>query len=320
VLVAATERSRVARPAVPGLWRRQLLAGASIAVYNLAFFAGVKLAGVAVGTTVAIGSGPLFAGALQALVTRRPPVAPWWLGTALAIAGGAAIALGNGGVAPANVTGLLLCLAAGFAYAVYTLMAKSLSAHASPARASLWVFGTAALIALPAAWLIVPSGVSELLATGARGWLVVAWLGLAATGLAYLLFSSALRFILHGAAQVADEHDREPGEDPIADPDRRPVIVIGHTVAVARDDVGGQRGDDQAEREAPAIAERTQDDRHVEQDRRDELLRREQIDHEGGGQRHNADRHHQAGAHPECVPGNGRGILVGEGAGHGTDR
>jgi DME family drug/metabolite transporter len=172
-----------------------LLAGASIAVYNLAFFAGVKLAGVAVGTTVAIGSGPLFAGALQALVTRRPPVAPWWLGTALAIAGGAAIALGNGGVAPANATGLLLCLAAGFAYAVYTLMAKSLSEHASPARASLWVFGAAAIIALPAAWLIVPSGVSDLLATGTRGWLVVAWLGVAATGLSYLLFSSALRFI-----------------------------------------------------------------------------------------------------------------------------
>jgi len=195
VLVAATERSRVARPAVPGLWRRQLLAGASIAAYNLAFFAGVKLAGVAVGTTVAIGSGPLFAGALQALVTRRPPVAPWWLGTALAIAGGAAIALGNGGVAPADATGLLLCLTAGFAYAVYTLMAKSLSVYASPARASLWVFGTAAVIALPAAWLIVPSGVSDLLATGTRGWLVVAWLGVAATGLSYLLFSSALRFI-----------------------------------------------------------------------------------------------------------------------------
>jgi DME family drug/metabolite transporter len=199
LLVAATERGGAARAAVPGLWRRMLLAGACIAVYNLAFFAGVRLAGVAVGTTIAIGSGPLFAGAAQALATRRPPVALWWLGTALAVAGGAAIALGNspgnGGVAPVDLTGMALCLTAGFSYAIYTLTAKSLSTHASPARASLWVFAIAAAIAVPAAWAIVPSGGSELVAAGARGWLVVGWLGVMATGVSYLLFSSALRFI-----------------------------------------------------------------------------------------------------------------------------
>ena len=193
LLVAATERVRA--PRVAGLWRRQLLAGASIAAYNLAFFAGVRLAGVAVGTTVAIGSGPLFAGALQALITRRPPAPMWWLGTGLAICGGAAIALGNGSAATADFSGLALCLVAGLSYAVYTLTAKSLSTHASPARASLWVFGTAAVIALPAAWLIAPAGAAGLAAADGRGWLVVAWLGVVATGVSYLLFSSALRFI-----------------------------------------------------------------------------------------------------------------------------
>jgi drug/metabolite transporter, DME family len=201
-LVASTERGHVVPARAAGLWRRQLLAGASIAVYNLAFFAGVRLAGVAVGTTIAIGSGPLFAGALQALITRRPPVGLWWLGTLLAIAGGAAIALGGGGVVPVDAAGLLLCLTAGFSYAVYTLTAKSLSTHASPARASLWVFGIAAAIALPAAWLIVPSGLADLAAAGPRSWLVVAWLGVVATGVSYLLFSTALRFI-SGATGVA---------------------------------------------------------------------------------------------------------------------
>ena len=194
-LVAVTERRVPRRPVVQRLWRRQLLAGAAIAVYNLAFFAGVRLAGVAVGTTIAIGSGPLFAGALQALVTRRPPVLLWWIGTALAIGGGAAIALGNGASARFDAAGLPLCLAAGFSYAVYTLTAKSLSGHASPARASLWVFGTAAVIALPVAWLIVPSGLADLASAGPRGWLVVGWLGVVATGVSYLLFSTALRFI-----------------------------------------------------------------------------------------------------------------------------
>ena len=202
VLVTATERGRPAGLAPPGLWRRQLLAGVAIALYNLAFFTGVRLAGVAVGTTIAIGSGPLFAGALQALLTRRPPVGLWWLGTVLAISGGAAIALGSGGAAAVDPAGLALCLTAGFSYAVYTLTAKSLSTHASPARASLWVFGTAAVIALPAAWLIVPSGVADLVAAGPRSWAVVAWLGVVATGVSYLLFSTALRFI-SGATGVA---------------------------------------------------------------------------------------------------------------------
>ncbi len=204
VLVACAERDAGARPRVPGLWRRQLLAGAAIAAYNLAFFAGVRLAGVAVGTMVGIGSGPLFAGVLQALVTRRAPVPLWWLGTALAIVGGAAIVLGGGGSdgASTHLGGLLLCMAAGFSYAVYTLTAKSLATHASPARASLWVFGTAAAIALPVAWMLVPSGPSDLAAAGARAWLVVAWLGLVATGVSYLLFSTALRFI-SGATGVA---------------------------------------------------------------------------------------------------------------------
>jgi len=201
-LVAVAQRGDAARPRPPGLWKRQLLAGAAIAAYNLAFFAGVRLAGVAVGTTIGIGSGPLFAGALQALITRRAPVPLWWLGTALAVGGGAAIALGNGGAAPADVGGLALCLAAGFAYAVYTLAAKSLAGHASPARASLWVFGTAALIALPAAWAIAPSGPADLWAATGRTWLVVAWLGVVATGVSYLLFSNALRFI-SGATGVA---------------------------------------------------------------------------------------------------------------------
>jgi drug/metabolite transporter, DME family len=194
-LVAATEREPGARPAVPGLWRRQLLAAAAIAAYNLAFFAGVRLAGVAVGTMVGIGSGPLFAGALQALITRRAPSPAWWLGTAMAIAGGAAIALGTGGAAPSSASGLLLCMAAGFAYAVYTLTAKTLARHATPARASLWVFGVAALIALPAAWMIAPSGPAELATASVRSWLVVAWLGVVATGVSYLLFSTALRSI-----------------------------------------------------------------------------------------------------------------------------
>ena len=195
LLVRATEPRAARVPLAAALWRRQLMAGVCMAVYNLGFFAGVRAAGVAVGTTLAIGSAPLFAGAIQAAVTRRAPVPLWWLGTALAVGGGAAIALGGGAAVSADAVGLPLCLLAGLSYAGYTLLAKGLSGHLSPARASLGVFGIAAAIALPIAWLLVPSGPADLVAAGERGWLIVAWLGVMATGVSYLLFTTALRFI-----------------------------------------------------------------------------------------------------------------------------
>ena len=46
-------------------------AGLCMAAYNLSFFAGVKLTGVGLGTAIALGSGPLWAGLLQAVFQRQ---------------------------------------------------------------------------------------------------------------------------------------------------------------------------------------------------------------------------------------------------------
>ncbi len=54
-----------------------LAAGVAMAVYNLAFFGGVRLTGVAVGTAVALGSGPVWAGVLQSLLTHQVPDLTW---------------------------------------------------------------------------------------------------------------------------------------------------------------------------------------------------------------------------------------------------
>jgi DME family drug/metabolite transporter len=167
-----------------------LLAGAGMAVYNLAFFAGVRATGVAVGTAVALGSGPIWGGLLQALGGQRPPLR-WWAGTALAVAGGALMVGGGAsGTQPLSAWGLLLCLLAGLSYAVYALVNKQLVAVADPAWVTFVVFTLAALIALPAAWAIAgPVQVT------ARDALIALYLGVVATGVAYLLFSHALRHI-----------------------------------------------------------------------------------------------------------------------------
>ena len=179
-------------PARPGPWpwARVWLAGGCIAAYNLSFFAGVKQSGVALGTAIAIGSGPIWAGLLQTVVARRLPPALWWLGTLVSVAGGTAMALGQGGGLRMSASGMALCLLAGLAYATYALANKQLVLTLGPVRTNLAVFGSAALLSVPWAWAL-----GGALQAGAGAWGVVLFLGLVSTGLAYLLFSSGLHHI-----------------------------------------------------------------------------------------------------------------------------
>ena len=182
-------RREEARGSLP--WTGVVGAGLCMAVYNLAFFAGVRLTGVGLGTAIALGSGPLWAGMLQAVVSRQLPSARWWLGTVAAVSGGVLMTLSSGSaghdISPA---GIVLCLTAGLSYAVYTLFNKSMVQKASAARITLSAFTVAALIAVPAAW--IEGGTPTLVARDV--WAVV-YVGVVTAGVAYLLFTVALRHI-----------------------------------------------------------------------------------------------------------------------------
>jgi len=184
--------------AVPrAAWRWVLLAGLCIAGYNLCFFAGVKATSVAVGTALTVGSGPAWAGLLQSLVSRRPPAPVWWVGTLLAVGGGWLMVMPREGEASGiDAAGLALCLAAGLCYAVYTLVSQRLVRQSPPATVTLWVFAVASAAAVPTALLV-----SGPFSTTPAGWALMGYLGLVSTGVAYLLFSHALRHI-SGASGV----------------------------------------------------------------------------------------------------------------------
>lgn len=193
-----TERRALGRSALASLpWRGVLAAAICMSAYNLAFFAGVRASGVAVGTAIAIGSGPVWAGVLQAVVSRRPPGLAWWFGTVLAVGGGALMISAGGAVQALTPLGVLLCLTAGLSYAVYALVNKTLVADASAAAVTGAVFTLAALLSLPVA--LVLAGLPVVRAADLA---IVAWLGVMSTGVAYLLFSHALRHI-SGATAVA---------------------------------------------------------------------------------------------------------------------
>lgn len=172
-------------------WPRMLLGALCMAVYNLAFFAGLQHTGVGLGTAIAIGSSPIWAGLLQAVMQRRLPPPLWWLGTCIGVVGGFMMMLGKSGAMAHSAVGVLLCLLAGFSYGAYAVISQPLFMQSGVTRANAWVFTCAALLSLPMAlWL--GGGAPH---TSAQGWAVVGYLGVVATGVSYLLFSIGLRTV-----------------------------------------------------------------------------------------------------------------------------
>ena len=135
--------------------RRWVALGAvGVFVYPLAFYAGMDLAGVAVGNVVALGSGPVFAALLEWLWERRPLSARWAVSTGLAVLGIALLGFGkqvDAGAGPLDtVAGVGLGLLAGLAYALYTYASSRAIGRGQPSRGVMGaMFGLGAVLLLP---------------------------------------------------------------------------------------------------------------------------------------------------------------------------
>lgn len=162
------------------------LSAVMVAVYQLAFFAGVARAGVAVGTILTIGSAPAFAGLVSWLALRERPTPRWLVATAIAIAGLALLVLPTGPV-PFDASAVLLPLTSGACYAVYATASKRLLRDGDSVAVAAIAFGGGAIILIP---VLLASDLSWL--RDPRGAAVALELGLIATVVAYLLFTRAL--------------------------------------------------------------------------------------------------------------------------------
>jgi DME family drug/metabolite transporter len=169
-----------------------LLAGAGVAVYQLAFFSALTMTGVAVGTVVAIGSGPIVAGLIEWRLEGRSPGGRWVIATALAMAGVVALTLASGADTTISAQGLGLAIVAGTGYAIYAVVARRLIAGGRPPVGVMGAtFGTAAILLAP---VLAVSGADRIV-TDARPALLVLYLGLLPTAVAYILFARGLRHV-----------------------------------------------------------------------------------------------------------------------------
>jgi DME family drug/metabolite transporter len=180
-----------------------LAGGLGVAGYQLSFFAAVADTGVAVGTVVALGSAPVFAGVLSRITSNVRLDARWAACTALATTGVALLVVSGGG-ATVSPLGVALALGAGAGYAAYTVAAKHLlDAGHRPERVMARTFGTGALILLP---IIPATGFSAISTTPALA--EALYLGAIPTALAYVLFARGLRHL--PTAEVATLTLAEP--------------------------------------------------------------------------------------------------------------
>ena len=184
--------------------REVLLAGACVAVYQATFFAAVADTGVAVGTVVAIGSGPAFAGLFARTFAGERLTLRWATATGLACAGVVLLVFGGGAGGSVSVPGVGLALISGAGYAGYAVASKRmLDAGGAPEAVMAAVFGVGALLMLPLLAIVPAGGIAT-----PGGLTLILYLGAVPTALAYVLFARGLERT--GASETATLTLAEP--------------------------------------------------------------------------------------------------------------
>ena len=209
ILAAITWRDVRAAWAISAARSWILFGGLGVLVYPLAFYTGMDLIGVAVGNSIALGSGPLFAGLIEWVATRQVPSARWFIALVVASAGLVCVAVARGGDGGGSLAGIGFGVLAGIAYALYSVSGSRTIATGANFRGAMGaVFGMGAIpllvvLALTGAPLFAePSNL-------ARG----AYLALGPLVIAYLFFVVGLN--LSGVFEVGGRLAAIVGDDPV---------------------------------------------------------------------------------------------------------
>ncbi|MDR3070929.1 MAG: DMT family transporter [Propionibacteriaceae bacterium] len=180
------------------------IGAASVMGYQATFFAGTRANGVAVGTVLAIGSSPMFAGFFEWLILRVKPDLRWLLLTLLGVFGVYLLSATGNALAAPDIWGVVASLTAGASYAAYTVAMRVLlnrgwgSLEAVSSILALGaVMALANLATTDISWISEPGGVP-----------VVAWLAIATVMGAYTLNAAGLAGI--SAAKTATLTLAEP--------------------------------------------------------------------------------------------------------------
>ena len=170
-----------------------LLGGLSVAIYPLAFYSSMHLAGVAVGTVISLATAPLFSVILERVINKKPINTQWVISFCF---GGLGIVLLTIGKQSDHHTtihlwGVLLGLIAALTYACYSWSAKQMIEYGVSSKSSMAsMFGLAAIVLLPS---LIFTG--ENIFSNPTNLTVVIYMATIPMFIGYLLFGYGLVYI-----------------------------------------------------------------------------------------------------------------------------
>lgn len=133
-------------------WKALLFGALAVAIYPLAFYASMRLAGITIGTVISIGSAPLLSALIEWKFDRATLTKRWLFGSLLGLIGIVLISISEhrSAVGEHVVSGIGLGLIAGLTYAFYSWIARKLMQQGIAARASMGaMFGVSNIVLLP---------------------------------------------------------------------------------------------------------------------------------------------------------------------------
>ncbi len=179
---------------------RIALIGAMLAFYQVCFFAAIASVGVAIATLVTLCLAPVLVAVLSVALLGERPTRRILAALFCALAGIAGIVgFGAGGShSTVNAPGILLACGSALGYAVMTLAGRAVAGRYHPLQINAVAFATGAVILLP---LALANGF--VVSYPSQGWLLLAYLGLVPTALAYALFLAGMRTTPAMVASIA---------------------------------------------------------------------------------------------------------------------
>ena len=182
-LIHRSATKSTAKIAGRDLW----LSAIGVVLYQITFFSAVKSTGVAIGTVTALGSAPALTGVVAYIINGEKPIKRWFLATVISTMGIILLSTSKG-LADFNFRGFLLALGAGASYSIFAVASKrALTDGVSITDAMYRIFALGAILSAPLLfignmhWLVTP-----------RGMIMIFWLGLIPTAVAYIAYAYGL--------------------------------------------------------------------------------------------------------------------------------
>ena len=186
-------------PQIKSYYSLLLIGMISVAIYPLAFYSSMHMAGITIGTVVSIGSAPLFTALLEKFFDKKALSLKWFFSFIFGVIGVLLLSVGethsHGSTQSISTDqktiGIILGLIAALTYSLYSWAAKKMIDRGVDSKASMGlIFGFGALILLPTLFFTGSNLFDE-----SVNLYVVAYMMLIPMFLGYLLFGYALKTI-----------------------------------------------------------------------------------------------------------------------------